>query len=57
MLQPLPATPSTSKRAFARHFAEMVAVMLLGMGVLEGLAALMFAAGAAASPISQGPFG
>jgi len=44
MSQPLPPTPSTSKRTFARHFAEMVAVMLLGMGVLEGLAALAFAA-------------
>lgn len=35
---------STSKRAFARHFAEMVVAMLVGMGVLGGLATLAFAA-------------
>ena len=35
---------ATSKHAFARHFAGMVVVMLVGMGVLEGLAALAFAA-------------
>ena len=38
------ATSSTSKRAFARHFAEMVAAMFLGMGVLGGLAMPAFAA-------------
>ena len=42
-----------SKRAFARHFAEMVVVMLAGMGVLEGLAALAFAA--AGSSLSDQP--
>ena len=35
---------SGSKRAFARHFAEMLIAMFLGMGVLGGLAALGFAA-------------
>jgi hypothetical protein len=42
----VPRTPAepTSKRIFIRHFIEMVLVMLIGMGVLEGLAALAFAA-------------
>lgn len=40
------------KRVFARHFAEMVVVMLLGMGVLEGLAALTLRPRAAAWRIS-----
>ena len=35
---------SAGKRAFARHFAEMVLAMLLGMAVLGGLAMLAFAA-------------
>jgi hypothetical protein len=35
---------SGSKRAFARHFGEMVLAMLLGMAVLGGLAELAFAA-------------
>ena len=39
-----PAARAPSKRVFARHFAEMVLVMLLGMGVLGGLATLLFAA-------------
>jgi hypothetical protein len=34
---------SGSKRAFARHFGEMVLAMLLGMLVLGGLAELVFA--------------
>ena len=38
-----PVAGPVSKRAFARHFAEMIVVMLLGMGVLEGLAAVAFA--------------
>jgi hypothetical protein len=38
------ATTGTSKLAFARHFGEMLLVMLLGMGVLSGLAHLAFAA-------------
>jgi hypothetical protein len=42
-----------SPRGFARHFAEMIVVMLLGMGVLEGLAALAFAA--AGSSLSDQP--
>jgi hypothetical protein len=42
-----------SWRVFARHFAEMVVVMLVGMGVLEGLAALAFAA--AGSSLSAQP--
>jgi hypothetical protein len=32
-----------SKRAFLRHFGEMVLAMLLGMGVLGGLTVLAFA--------------
>ena len=32
------------RRAFIRHFAEMVVAMLVGMGVLGGLAMLAFAA-------------
>ena len=35
---------SGSKRAFARHFGEMLVAMFLGMGVLGGLAELGFAA-------------
>jgi uncharacterized membrane protein YhaH (DUF805 family) len=35
---------SGSKRAFARHFGEMLIAMFLGMGVLGGLAALGFGA-------------
>jgi uncharacterized membrane protein YhaH (DUF805 family) len=38
------ANRSGSKRAFARHFGEMLAAMFLGMGVLGGLAALGFVA-------------
>jgi hypothetical protein len=34
---------SSSKRAFARHFGEMVLAMLLGMLVLGGVAELVFA--------------
>ena len=43
------ATPhssdSRSKRAFARHFGEMLLAMFLGMGVLGGGAELLFKAG------------
>jgi uncharacterized membrane protein YhaH (DUF805 family) len=35
---------TSSKRTFARHFAEMVLAMFVGMGVLGGLAELTFAA-------------
>ena len=35
---------AAGRRIFARHFAEMILVMLAGMGLLEGLAALAFAA-------------
>ena len=38
------ARSGTSKLVFARHFGEMILVMFLGMGVLIGLAALVFAA-------------
>jgi hypothetical protein len=38
------ATRGTSKRAFARHFGEMVLAMFLGMLVLGGVAELVFAA-------------
>jgi hypothetical protein len=44
----------TSKRVFARHFAEMVLVMFIGMGVFAGLAALAFGA-ADASLTGQSP--
>lgn len=37
-------TGATSKRAFARHFGEMVLAMFAGMVVLGGLAGLVFAA-------------
>jgi hypothetical protein len=40
----LPLGPSTTKRAFARHFLEMVAAMFIGMAVFGGLATLIFAA-------------
>jgi hypothetical protein len=36
------STGSGSKRAFARHFAEMVLAMFVGMGVLGGFAAVAF---------------
>jgi hypothetical protein len=38
------ATSGGSKRAFARHFGEMVLAMFLGMLVLGGVAELLFAA-------------
>jgi hypothetical protein len=44
-----------SKRAFARHFGEMLLAMFLGMGVLGGLAELAFAA--AGSSLSDQPGG
>jgi hypothetical protein len=37
-------TDATSKRAFARHFGEMMLAMVLGMVVLGGLAELAFTA-------------
>jgi hypothetical protein len=37
-------TRAGSKRAFARHFGEMVLAMFLGMLVLGGVAELLFAA-------------
>jgi hypothetical protein len=46
---------SGSKRAFARHFGEMVLAMLLGMVVLGGLAELVFAL--AGSSLSAQPGG
>ena len=46
---------SGSKRAFARHFGEMVLAMLLGMLVLGGLAELVFAL--AGSSLSDQPGG
>lgn len=52
-LNRVPVARSTGKRVFARHFAEMVAAMLIGMGVLEGLAMLAFAA--AGSSLSDQP--
>lgn len=35
------STGRRSKRAFARHFGEMLLAMAIGMGVLAGLAALI----------------
>jgi hypothetical protein len=49
------ATSGGSKRAFARHFGEMVLAMFLGMLVLGGVAELAFAA--AASSLSDQPGG
>ena len=46
-------TGAARRRAFVRHFAEMVLVMLLGMGILGGLAMLVFAA--AGSSITDQP--
>ena len=37
------AAGATGKRAFARHFVEMLLAMFLGMGVFGGLATLIFA--------------
>lgn len=45
-----------SKRAFARHFLEMVVAMLLGMGVLEGVASLAFAAAGSSLTDQPGSF-
>jgi hypothetical protein len=46
---------SGSKRAFARHFGEMLVAMFVGMGVLGGLAALGFAAaGGSSSDLPSG---
>jgi hypothetical protein len=44
-----------SKRAFARHFGEMLLAMFLGMGVLGGIAELAFAL--AGSSLSDQPGG
>jgi hypothetical protein len=50
-----PARAATSKLAFARHFGEMLLVMFTGMGVLVGLAALVFAvAGGSYTDLSGG---
>jgi hypothetical protein len=38
-----PSIGSSSKRAFARHFGEMLLAMLMGMLVLGGVAELAFA--------------
>jgi hypothetical protein len=46
-----------SKRAFARHFGEMLLAMFAGMVVLGGLAELAFAAAGGSSPISRAPSG
>jgi hypothetical protein len=49
------ATGGASKRAFARHFGEMVLAMFLGMLVLGGVAELAFvAAGSSLSDQSGG---
>jgi hypothetical protein len=51
----LPIGAGTSKRAFARHFVEMVAAMLIGMAVFGGLATAIFAA--AGGGVSDQPVG
>ena len=43
-----PALRATNKRAFARHYGEMVLVMFAGMVVLGGLTVLGLASPAAA---------
>jgi hypothetical protein len=50
-----PLSGSGSKRAFARHFGEMVLAMLLGMLMLGGVAELAFAL--AGSSLSDQPGG
>lgn len=50
----MPFAGPASNRAFGRHVAEMVVVMLLGMGVLEGLAALAFTAAGSSLPGQSG---
>lgn len=47
---------AAGKRAFARHFAEMLAAMPLGMGVLEGVAALGFSAAGSSLTDQPGAF-
>ena len=49
------AATGGSKRAFARHFGEMVLAMFVGMVVLGGAAELLFAA--AGSSLSDQPGG
>ena len=43
-------------RTFLRHFAEMLIVMFVGMGVLEGLAALAFSAAGGSLSDQSVPF-
>jgi len=47
---------SGSKLAFGRHFAEMVLAMFLGMGVLSGLAELVFAVSGSSLSHQSGGF-
>ena len=50
-----PGNTSASNPDSARHLVEMVLVMLAGMGVLSGLATLLFsAAGSSLSDLSGG---
>src|SRR4051812_15137963 len=46
----------TSKSAFARHFIEMVVAMLVGMGVVAGVASLAFAAAGSSLSGQSGAF-
>jgi hypothetical protein len=50
------STGSASKRAFARHFGEMLLAMFLGMMVLGGLAELVFAAAGTSLSDQSGGF-
>jgi hypothetical protein len=47
---------AVSKRAFARHFGEMVVAMLLGMAVLGGLAEASFALSGSSLSDQSGEF-
>lgn len=51
--EPVGGVARSGKRWFARHFVEMLLAMLIGMGVLGGLAVLAFAA--AGSSLSDQP--
>jgi hypothetical protein len=48
------AATGGSKRAFARHFGEMVLAMFVGMVVLGGAAELLFAAAGSSLPDQPG---
>ena len=53
---PIDSGHAGSKRAFVRHFVEMLLVMFVGMGVFSGLAALAFALGGSSVGDQSGAF-